>query len=156
MRLHFPNVRGYVKRKVAVWREEFSHPAGERPGDPHRRATDGVWLLQPARRIWVAILFLFLCLLLGLLIAEYSRTLSDEQKSCQIQARGLKAGHYLVGTVADLHNIVSRPFTPQQQKQLDALPPKDKAQILTLYQNLNKDSFDYTWITNKQPKFRKC
>lgn len=121
---------------------------------PQRRVEDRDdwvgWLLQPARRIWIAVLFLMLC---GMFAIGWAKVTGDENRSCHIQARGLPAGHELATAMADIHALLTvKPTTPEQKAQAAHTPPATRAIIADLNQHLAK----YQKLESGQPETRSC
>lgn len=121
------------------------------------------WLLRPATRVTVAVLFLLLCALIGwgYYLGVSNRHLghalrSDEHAACLIQQRGLRANKFLAVFVGDVHEILTIPQTQAQQQALAALPPKLRAQELKLRASLNMSTGHYSELESKQPATRAC
>lgn len=116
------------------------------------------WWLQPARRGWIAVLFLVLVVSVSVAAALYSgnrdRLIRDEGQTCKIQSRGLRANTYLVRVVGDLHTLVEGPISPAQKHRLAKLP--NGSAILAAYLDLNASAFNYTWVQRQQPQHRNC
>lgn len=118
-----------------------------------QRSTDqqGVlgWLARPPTNLSVAILFLLLCLLFGVFAFEFERRGNQitavQDGACEIQARGLPAGHDLAAAMSDLHILVTFPSTRH-------VPPA-AAVVLA---DLNGALSAYLALEAKQPASKKC
>lgn len=118
------------------------------------------WLLRPARRIYVGVLFLGLCALFGLFAVGYEQRGAelrrDERNTCLIQQRGLPAGHELAATMADIHALLTLPPTAATKRQQSQVPPKLLAHELHLVTDLNTHLAKYSRAESRQPATRKC
>jgi hypothetical protein len=84
------------------------------------------------------------------------RLSQSQARTCEIQERGLPAGHALAAVIGDLHFLVAQPLTAQQKRNLERYPPKVRAQLLAVYRDLNVQAFNYAWYERQQPKSRSC
>lgn len=132
--------------------------------EPARRASDRGsivgWLARPSTNLRVAVLFVSVCVLFGLMAAAFTdlahRLTNDERSTCAIQARGLPAGHELAATMADIHTLLTLPPTAAQKRQQSQVPPKLLAHELHVLADLNAHLGKYSAAEAKQPETRKC
>lgn len=103
------------------------------------------WWLEPVPRVYVAVLFVLLCIVGGGL---YLKSSSDEHSFCVVQARGLPASHHLATGFEDLGMLLGL-ANPQK---LARLPARQRM----LYESLRNNSNAYARIEAKQPKGRSC
>lgn len=123
---------------------------------PARRKTDykGIvgWLLRPAPRVYVGVLFLGLCVLFGLFALGYEQRGAelrrDERNTCLIQRRGLPANKHLAAAMGDIAYLLSLPRPPSA--------PIIPAPVETRITGLVADSSAYAAVQAKQPKTREC
>lgn len=109
------------------------------------RVSDAKWWLAPVPRVYVAVLFLLLCLVAGGVWAKQS---SDEHSFCVVQARGLPASHHLAAGFQDIGQLLAL-ANPQRLAQL---PARQR----DLYDSLRDNSNAYARIESKQPQSRQC
>jgi hypothetical protein len=123
-----------------------------------KRITDqGGWLRRPPTNLSVAILFVSICLLFGLLALAFTdltnRVSSDEHATCIIQARGLPASHELAASMADIHKLLTVPPVSAAQKARQKATP---AHVLAIVKDLNAHLAVYQGLESKQPATRSC
>lgn len=106
---------------------------------------DPKWWLVPVPRVYVAALFILLCLVAG---GAWMKISDDEHSSCVIQARGLPAGHHLASVVGDIGMLLGL----ADRKRLAALPGEQRA----LYDSLRDNSNAYARAERHQPQHRSC
>lgn len=131
---------------------------------PARRQTDRKgfigWLGRPTTNLSVAVLFVSLCVLFGLMAAAFTdlahRLSKDESSTCAIQSRGLKATPFLIGYLTDLHAITTIPPDKATRRREAQLPPKQLHLELALLHSLNANLAAYLKIEKGQPKTRHC
>lgn len=81
------------------------------------------------------------------------RVAADEQATCQIQARGLPAGHQLAASMHDIHRLLTaRPTTRMQRQQVRAIP----LPIKRIYRTLAWHLAAYQRDEAQQPHTRGC
>lgn len=115
------------------------------------------WWLQPARRGWVAVLFLVLLASNAAGWSLYSgnrdRLIHDERKTCSIQARGLPAGHELAASMRDIHALLTlKPVTPAQKLAAANM----SASQIRIVGDLNLHLAAYLAAEAEQPRGRSC
>lgn len=81
-----------------------------------------------------------------------SRLSSSSTTACQIQKRGLSAQPFLVGSLDDLHWLLTQPLTPKQRAAQLHEPKSVRQHLTALDNNLAK----YVVIERAQPKTRDC
>lgn len=108
------------------------------------------WLMEPAPRGWVAVLFVMLVAAAG---AAAYRIVHDEHATCTIQARGLPAGHELATSMADIHALLTIKPTSKAQKLAAKQTP---AATLAIVSDLNMHLAKYQTLEAGQPKSRSC
>ena len=89
---------------------------------------------------------------LGQVKALEQRLSRDEHASCLIEARGLPAGHALVGIMADIHVLLTRPPTRAERRAERHEPRK----VRLFLDALNGNLATYTRLEAAQPHSRKC
>lgn len=131
---------------------------------PARRRTDHKgfvgWLLRPAARVYVGVLFLGLCVLFGLFALGYeqrgAQLRRDEHNTCVIQQRGLPAGHELAASMADIHALLTFPPTPAARREQAQVPPWQLRRELAVLKDLDAHLAKYSAAEAKQPQTRRC
>jgi hypothetical protein len=105
----------------------------------------------------VAILFLSICLLFGLIAMGFGRLTDrisdDEHSTCKIQAQGLPAGHELAVAMRDIHILLTLKPESEAQKLAALNMPADVKIILA---DLNMHLALYQTYESMQPQTRQC
>lgn len=103
------------------------------------------WLLEPAARIYVGLLFLMICMVIA---GGWAKMSHDEHSACVIQARGLPASHQLADSLGDIHTLLTLPAPPGS-------PPVPKS-ITAVINDLNMHLANYQLLESGQPQSRTC
>lgn len=85
-----------------------------------------------------------------------SRLGIDEHASCLIQARGLPAGHQLVGVLADLHRLLTLPPTSASRARARSIPRWELRIERHVVKDLNHHLAVFGRLERSQPPTISC
>lgn len=100
-------------------------------------------------RTWLMIVTVAVVITLGLSIAGFGSSVSNEQTTCQIQDRGLLAQQHLVDFLTYLDELA---IQPSQQAQREHQPLAVQRLDSEAVASLNA----YVAVTHRQPRSRSC
>jgi hypothetical protein len=103
--------------------------------------------------VWCAVLSAAFVIALGLSIYGLLRLSNDEARTCQIQARGLPAGHDLQAAMVDIYALLTIPPSTKAQRLAAAQEP---AHVKAIVNALTAHLAEYKAAEATQPHGRIC
>ena len=117
-------------------------------------------LEKPASRAYVGVLFVLICVLIGIGAKNNLKIRNDEHQACLIQRRGLPATHALAKINADMNFLLTIVLSPKNnaanKKAVAKYPPALAYNILWTYKDWNRATGYYAMLIHKQPATRSC
>lgn len=90
-------------------------------------------------------------------LASQARATASADRSCEVQARGLRVGHELLGVIEGLHAILTLPLSPSQRaRQRQGVPRSVVRRSERIIKGLNGHLATYDRLERKQPQTRRC